>query len=64
MGSSEREEKTRLLTDEIERLLAAALQSDADHEAATNTAQLDHDTEIYAALSRFRHRRDKRAGQA
>ncbi len=39
----------RLLTDEIERLLAAALQSDADHEAATHTAQRGHDSEMAVA---------------
>ncbi len=46
MGSTEGEEGMRLLRDEIERLLAAALQSDADHEAATATAQHGHDEEM------------------
>lgn len=46
MGPIEREEEIRLLRDEIERLLAAALQSDADHEAATEKAQMGHDAEM------------------
>ena len=39
------------LRDEIERLLAAALQSDADHDAATEKAQLGHDVELADANS-------------
>src|SRR4029079_8623323 len=46
MGSTEGEEGVQLLRDEIERLLAAALQSDADHLAATATAQQGHDAEM------------------
>lgn len=46
MGSVERKEETRLLRDEIERLLAAAVQSDADHDAATKMAQEGHDVEM------------------
>jgi len=34
------------LRDEIERLLAAALQSDADHESAAEIARQGHDTEM------------------
>ncbi len=43
MGSTEREDELQVLRDEIERLLAAALQSDADHLTATNSAQHGHD---------------------
>ncbi len=43
MGSTDREDELQVLRDEIERLLAAALQSDADHLAATNSAQHGHD---------------------
>ena len=46
MGSTELDGGVRLLRDEIERLLAAALQSDADHNAATETAQHVHDAEM------------------
>lgn len=46
MGTTEGEEEVQLLRDEIERLLAAALQSDADHQAATETAQQGHDAEM------------------
>jgi two-component system, response regulator / RNA-binding antiterminator len=46
MGSTEGEEGMEVLRDEIERLLAAALQSDADHDAATATAQQSHDAEM------------------
>ena len=53
VGPTEREDETRLLRDEIERLLAAALQSDADHEAATAGAQQAHD--VAMADSRIAH---------
>ena len=53
VGPTEREDETRLLRDEIERLLAAALQSDADHEAATASAQQAHDVDM--ADSRIAH---------
>ena len=46
MGSTEGEEGMQLLRDEIERLLAAALQSDVDHDAARATAQQGHDAEM------------------
>jgi response regulator NasT len=46
MGSTEGEEEMPLLRDEIERLLAAALQSDADHDAATATAQQSHSAQM------------------
>jgi ANTAR domain len=46
VGSTEREDEMQALRDEIERLLAAALQSDADHEAATEKAQHGHETEM------------------
>ena len=49
MGSTEGEQRMRLLRDEIERLLAAALRSDADNDAATATAQQDHDAATAAA---------------
>jgi serine phosphatase RsbU (regulator of sigma subunit) len=52
-GVIEREEEVQMLRDEIERLLAAALQADADHDAATEKAQLDH--EVAIADANFAH---------
>ena len=46
MGSTEREDDMQLLRDEIERLLAAALQSDLNHELATELAQVGHDAQL------------------
>ena len=49
MDSTEREDDMQSLRGEIEGLLAAALQSDADHEAATEQAQQNHDAEMAGA---------------
>jgi response regulator NasT len=46
MGSTDREDEMQSLRDEIERLLAAALKSDADHAAASERAQRGHDEEM------------------
>jgi hypothetical protein len=46
MGSTGGEEEVQLLRDEIERLLAATLQSDADHLVATAISQRAHDAEM------------------
>lgn len=46
MGSTDREDEMQSLRDEIERLLAAAVASDASHDAATAQAQFDHEAEV------------------
>lgn len=46
MVSNEREVEVQSLRDEVERLLAAALVSDANHEAATRSAQMGHEVEM------------------
>jgi len=49
MDTTEREDDMQSLREEIAHLLAAALQSDADHEAATELAQQNHDAEMAGA---------------